>query len=89
MTEFSSYFILFLKKSQIDISIERPDSLDDYCVSNALTLFRGTKILIRINFQNLRTQVKSATASVDIISVIASFWIKLENPGEVSICQTS
>ena len=26
------------------ISIERPDSWDDYCVSNALTLFRGTKI---------------------------------------------
>ena len=34
-------------------------------------------------------QVKSATASVDKISVIASFLIKLENPGEVDICQTS
>ena len=32
------------------ISIERPDSLDDYCVSNALTLFRGTHILMRNNF---------------------------------------
>ena len=35
------------------------------------------------------TQVKSATASMDIISVIASFWIKSENPGEVNIYQTS
>ena len=34
-------------------------------------------------------QVKSATASMDMISVIVSFWIKLENPGEVNICQTS
>ena len=35
------------------------------------------------------THVKSATASVDMISVIASFWIKLENPSEVYVCQTS
>ena len=73
----------------LSILIERPDSWDDYCVLNALTLFRGTKILMRINFQNLTTQIKSATASVDMMSVIASFWIKLENPGEVDICQTS
>ena len=67
-----------------NISIERPDSWDDYCVSNTLILFKGTKILMRINFQNLITQVKSATASVDMISIIASFWIKLENPVEVN-----
>ena len=34
----------------VTISIKRPDSWDDYCVSNALTLFRGTKISMRINF---------------------------------------
>ena len=44
---------------------------------------------MRLNFSNLTTQVKSATASVDMISVIASFWIKSENPGEVNIYQTS
>ena len=44
---------------------------------------------MKINFSNLTTQVKSKTALVDMISVIASFWIKLENPGEINICQTS
>ena len=33
------------------------------------------------------TQVKSATATVDMISVIASFWIKLKNPGKVNLCR--
>ena len=33
-----------LIEKQVNILIERPDSWDDYCVSNALTLFRGTKI---------------------------------------------
>ena len=42
---------------------------------------------MRTYFQNLRTQLKSATASM--ISVSASFWIKLENPGEVNICHDS
>ena len=42
---------------------------------------------MRTYFQNIRTQLKSATASM--ISVIASFWIKLENPGEVNICHDS
>ena len=57
--------------------------------NDTLTLFWGTKNFMRINFQKLTTQVKIATASVDMISVIASFWIKLENPGEVNICRTS
>ena len=69
-------FISEMRLNVIFISIERPDSWDDYCVSNALILFRGTKILMRNNFQNLMTQVKNATASVDMISVIASFWNK-------------
>ena len=40
---------------------------------------------MRINLLNHLTQAKSATGSVDMISVIESFWINLENHGEVNI----
>ena len=36
--------------SDSSISIERPDSWDNYCVSNALTFFQGKKIQMRIFF---------------------------------------
>ena len=44
---------------------------------------------MKINFSDHLTRVKSATGSVDMILIIESFWIKLENHGEVDICLTN
>ena len=47
------------------------------------------KTQMRIKFFKLFDTEKSATRSVDMISVIESSWIKPENHGKVNTCPTS